>query len=312
MEYIRFNAALTFDTLVERVNALAGAPVDLQTRDNLLAVIGVANGRHATPGTLCFVDRPPAPEALALLQQAIIITNPDVAPLLPDCTLIVTDDARALFIDLLGQIRQARGFAPFSSLTTAAPGIDASAEIHPQAILEENVHVGPDSRIAAGCVLKQNTFIGARVTVRENTVIGSDGIALYKAKDGRVLRFPHLAGVIVEDGVEIGANCVISGGVLNATRIGADCVIGNLSNIGHAAQIGAKVWMSVGCLIGGNSTLGERSTLGLGVRLRDNIRIGNDCSLGMGAVVVNAVENGHSVFGNPARRLPEVNAGPDR
>lgn len=315
MELIRFNKTFLLSEIIELAKRTVGPDVLFEARTGSHGdrpVLGVANGRSAAAGALCFVDRPPAPESLAKLESAVVMTNRQIAPLLPGCASIITEDPRAMFIDCLERIRAARGFAPFSSLIEAAPGIHPNARIHPGAVLEEDVSIGDGAQIAAGCVIKQGSYIGNAVTIRENSVIGTDGIALYKAEDGRVLRFPHLAGVIIEDNAEIGASCVISRGVLNATRVGRDAVIGNLSNLGHAAQIGTKVWMSVGCMIGGNTAIGDRSTLGLGVCVRDNLRVGTNCSIGMGSVVVNDVPDSHSVFGNPARRLPDVKAGPDR
>ncbi|MBL1263697.1 hypothetical protein [Candidatus Methylomicrobium oryzae] len=315
MELIRFTKTFLLNELIALAKKTVGPDVLFETRtgsEDDRPVLGVTNGRSAASGALCFVDRPPPPESLAKLESAVVMTNRQIAPLLPGCPLIVTEDPRAMFIDCLERIRTARGFAPFSSLIEAAPGIHPNARIHPGAVIEEGVSIGDGTQVAAGCVIKQGASIGNAVTIRENTVIGTDGIALYKAEDGRVLRFPHLAGVIIGDHAEIGASCVISRGVLNATRVGRDAVIGNLSNVGHAAQIGDKVWMSVGCMIGGNTAIGERSTLGLGVCVRDNLDVGRDCSIGMGSVVVNDMPDNHSVFGNPARRLPDVKAGPDR
>jgi UDP-3-O-[3-hydroxymyristoyl] glucosamine N-acyltransferase len=315
MEFIGFNRTFLLNEIIDLAKKTVGPDILLETQTASHGdrpVLGVTNGRNAAPDTLCFVDRPPAPDSLLQLKSAIVMTNRQIAPLLSGCTLIITEDPRAMFIDCIGRIRAAQGFASFSSLIDAVPGIHPNATIHPGAVIEEGTYIGDGTHIASGCVIKQGSYVGSYVTIRENTVIGSDGIALYKAEDGRVLRFPHLAGVIIEDNAEIGASCVISGGVLNASRVGQDSVIGNLSNLGHAAQIGIKVWMSVGCLIGGNTTIGDQSTLGLGVCVRDNLRLGKNCSIGMGSVVVNDMPDNHSVFGNPARRLPDVKAGPDR
>ncbi len=315
MEFIRFIKEITCSEIVSLSKKITGSDKLLSIKSGNTAadiIIGVSDGRYAVGQTLCFLERLPENEKSTQLKQTCIITNQQTAAKLTGHNLIIVDDPRALFIDLLSQLKQSPGFACFSSLVDVEPEIHKDSQIHSQAVIEPGVYIAQGAVINAGCVIKQGTYIGRNVTIRENTTIGTAGITVYKTQDDRVLRFPHIAGVIIGDEVEIGASCVIAKGVMSSTVIGNNSVIGNLSNIGHGVNIGHHVWMSVGSLIGGNTKIGERSTLGLGVSVRDNLKIGHDCSIGMGAVVVKDVQTGDSMFGNPAKKMRKINAGPKR
>jgi len=313
-EHVRFArpvAASGIAGLARRVQG-AGRIEAKGGKQELDQVVGVSDGRYPAADTLCFVDKPVRQGTIDRLQRNLIITNPAIAPSLEGCSMLVVPDARALFIDLLKQLEANPGFSCFTTLAQVQTGIDPTADVHRMAVIEEGVAVGAGARIAAGCVIKRGTVIGCDVTIREGTVIGAHGIALYKAQDGRLLRFPDLAGVFIGDRVEIGTSCSLPRGVLTSTLVGRDSVIGNLCNVGHGVRLGPKVWISVGTLIGGNVSIGEGSSLGLGVAVRDNVQIGNNCSIGMGSVVMRDLPDSSSVLGNPARRLPRVDAGPER
>ena len=314
MEYVRFNQNVSPDSLLELAQETLGKKDNIEVvgRYASQSIMGVSDGRKSGASTLCFVDRRPEAEAVRFLKSCVTITTREISSSLEGYAMMITADPRALFIDLLRRLVDVPGFHCFSSVVEGKPGIHRDAEIHSSAVIEDGVYIGAGTRVAAGCVIKRGTYIGDNVILRENTVVGCEGIALYKAVDGRVLRFPHLAGVIIEEGVEIGASCVLPCGILSASKIGMASVIGNLSNVGHSVQIGARVWMSVGCLIGGHSSIGDGASLGLGVTVRDNLRIGKNCSVGMGSVVVKDLADGSSVFGNPAKRMPFVKAGPNR
>lgn len=320
-EYIPLSPPCSIDQLLGRIPpaSLLTYPLSLQALATQLSrtssavlVKGLLNGRYPVPDTLCFVDRPPSEAQRQQLTQAFVLAPPALAEGLQCQTLLLCDDPRATFIDLVETLLNQCRISAFTSLKPAINGIDPTARIHPNAVIEADVAIGPGCEIAAGCVIKQGTVLLQDVVVRENTVMGCAGIARYVAQDGRVLRFPHLAGVLVEAGTEIGANCVIARGAMSSTRVGADSVIGNLCNVGHGVQLGKKTWMSVGCLIGGNCQFGHQVTLGLGVQVRDNLQLGDGVSVAMGSVVMRSVAAGCSVLGNPAKVVPGVVAGPDR
>ena len=184
------------------------------------------------------------------------------------------DDPRAVFIDLLAFLMAQVGVWPHSSEYGSLATVDATAVIAPTAVIEEGVRVGKRARIGAGAVLKCGTWIDDGAVIGPNVCIGDEGIALYKAADGRVLKFPHVGGVYIGKRTNVGASSVIPQGILSVTKIADDVVIGNLCNIGHSARIGRRVWMSVGSLVGGHTVVENGVTIGMGATIRDNLTIG--------------------------------------
>ncbi|MCO5388433.1 MAG: hypothetical protein NHB14_24665 [Desulfosporosinus sp.] len=89
--------------------------------------------------------------------------------------------------------------------------------------------------------------------------------------------------------------------------IGPDAYVGDFvtllsSKIGHDACVGDYTTISSHCGVNGGVILGKRVFLGSHVAIVPNKRIGDDVYVGLGSVVINDVENGIKVFGNPARR----------
>ena len=314
-EYIPFLHPLEWDGLEDILQNIGQAfkPSAL-TASSDRKYKGFSDGRNAEAETICFVDRVPSNvDAVANLTDVLVITTRELHQSFPDSSAIYTKDPRALFIELMGFFEREKRCMPFTSQAAIQmPTIDPEAVIDDNAILEEGVSVGKGSVISAGCVLKRGTVVGENCIIRENCTIGCNGIALYKSRDGKTLRFPHLAGVSIADNVEIGAGAVLVRGTLTNTVVGDSTVIGNLCNIGHGVVVGKKVWMSVGSLIGGNCAIGDNTTIGLGVNLKDNLKIGENVSIGMGSVVTKNLPSGVSVFGNPAKKMRTLATGPKR
>ena len=311
MEYIRFKDSFTVKTILEKVKSLA-IEYDYRSKQEV-SIEGVSNGLSSIDHTLCFIENIENRDQISAISNALILTNNKYSKEFDDFNLVYVDDARYVFIKLLENFTLTSALEKFTSTTEYKKSfISASAIVHPSATIEDDVVIEDDTVVSAGCVIKTGTCIGKGSIVRENCIIGCDGIALYKAKNDEVLRFPHVAGVYIGENVEIGANCVIVSGTLSNTIIGNNTVIGNLSNIGHGVKIGKKVWISVGAMIGGNCHIEDDVTIGLSVSLKDNLFIAKNSTIGMGSVVTKSLNDTITVFGNPAKPLRPLSVGPKR
>jgi len=143
--------------------------------------------------------------------------------------------------------------------------------------------------------------IGENVTVFPGAVIGADGFGFYRDDQGSYRRFPHLGGVRIHDGVEIGANTTIDKGTLGNTEIGINTKINNLCHIAHNVIIGNNCIINCGVTISGSVIIGDDSWVGPGVNILDGVTIGKDVLIGMGAAVVKDIADGVKVMGIPAR-----------
>jgi len=309
-EFIKFKKVMSIQD-IQNILDILSIEYKYNNFNNSLKMNGVSNGLYNIDNTLCFIENISNAQEISNIKHSLIFTNSAYANF--ESNMIYLNDARFTFIKLLEYLKKNNLLENFSSnIEYQKKYISKKAEIAESAIIEENVIIEDDVIISAGCVIKNGSVISSGSIIRENCTIGCDGIALYKAVNGEVLRFPHVAGVYVGKNVEIGANSVVVKGTLSNTYIGNDTVIGNLCNIGHGVKIGKKVWLSVGGMIGGNCIIEDYVTMGLSVSLKDNLFIAQGSTVGMGSIVTKSLKNKSTVFGNPAKLLRPLKVGPNR
>lgn len=276
---------------------------------------GFAGFGQTEPGDLCFCDKEPNENFINIPVGSIVLCSEFLYKSLKkrftDIQFISMPDPRATFIDIGHKLLE-RNVVQVTKKISDALGVHPTAKVGLQTVVHPEVRIDENVIIGAHCVINRGTWIKSGTIIKDGTIIGIDGINAYRGNDGKLRSFPHFAGVIVGNNVEIGSGVVVVRGLLNSTIIGNNTIIGNLCNIGHVVNIGEKVWMSVGCLIGGHTKINSGATLGMGVTVRDNIEIGENAQVGMSSVVVRKVKANCSVFGNPARIISAIQAGPVR
>lgn len=245
----------------------------------------------------------------------MVLVSPDLAnwlaALWPAAKLLIVDDPRATFIDTVKSLQRNSLLGP-SSLLPDSPTISQEAQISTGAVIETGAQVDAGVTIGSGAKIHAGTWVKKGATISDNCVIGTPGINAYLGRDGRRRSLPHVAGVIIGEDTTLGAGCVVVQGMLTSTIIGNGCILGNLCNIGHSTEVGDNAWISTGTLVAGVARIGRGATIAMGCVIRDDIMIGEQATVGMGSVVTKNVRANTSVFGNPARTVPAIKAGPAR
>lgn len=274
------------------------------------AVTGINEINRVREGDLIFVDHEKYyRKALDSAATTILINKEVEAP--AGKALIVCADPCASYNQLV------RHFMPRRAWGSDTPAIGEGTEIHPSVVIGANVRIGSGCIIMPGVVIYENTTIGDRVIIHANTVVGSDGF-YYKKRPSGHEKMPPCGSVVIEDDVEIGANCAIDRGISSETRIGAGTKLDNMVHIAHDVVIGKHCLLAAQVSVAGATTLGDHCTMWGQSACPPKITLGNNTTiLGQSAPMSSA--DGGNWLGSPAvearqkfreialvRRLPEV------
>lgn len=156
--------------------------------------------------------------------------------------------------------------------------IGSESQIYPQVYIGKNVKIGKNCIIYSGVRIYDYCVIGDHCVIHSNTVIGSDGFGFQPTKDG-YQKIPQLGNVILEDHVEIGANCTIDRGTIGSTVIGTGTKIDNLIQIAHNVKIGAHNVIAAQAGIAGSTIIGDWNQIGGQVGIVGHINIGNQVKI---------------------------------
>jgi UDP-3-O-[3-hydroxymyristoyl] glucosamine N-acyltransferase len=282
-----------------------------------LVIRGVNALARATPQEIAFVaHKRYLPQAEASRAGALIVT-PDWSAL-PQALIIVTDPRRAF----------AQVAVLFAPPRPRWPGISSAAHLGRDVALGQDVSIAPlvsvgdETRLEDGVTIMPGCVIGAQVSIGRGTVlypnvtvldrsvigadciihsgsvIGSDGFGFIPGPEGH-LKIPQLGRVVIEDDVEIGANCTIDRGALEDTRVGRGTKLDNLVHLAHNVEVGEHCLLVAQVGVAGSTRLGKGVVLGGQVGVVGHIEIGDGVQIGAQSGVPNSIPAGQIVMGTP-------------
>ena len=254
-------------------------------------------------GDIVFVDHPKYYDTCIHSAATVIIINKQT-DFPKEKTLLIVNDPFEAYLKLVNHFRP---FTPSAKNISASASIGLNAVIMPNSFIGNHVSIGNDSIIHPNVTIFDYCVIGNNVVVQAGTVIGSDAF-YYNKKTDRDIHYKKMNScgrVVIEDYVEIGANCTIDRGVSGDTIIGAGTKIDNLVHIGHDTEVGKN------CLFAGQVGIAGATKIEDNVILWGQVGVSKTLTIGKGAIVYaqsgvkDSIDGGKVYFGSPVEDARE-------
>jgi UDP-3-O-[3-hydroxymyristoyl] glucosamine N-acyltransferase len=176
--------------------------------------------------------------------------------------------------------------------------IGNGCRIQPNVVICDGVEIGDGCDIGANSYLTHCT-LGPKVRLYPGVVIGRPGFGFAIDPAGFV-SVPQLGRVIIEAGVEIGANSTIDRGAGPDTVIGAGTRIDNLVQIGHNVKIGRMCVLVAQTGISGSTQFGDGVITGGQSGFAGHLNIGSGSKIAAQSGIMRDLEPKSEVMGTPA------------
>ncbi len=286
---------------------------------------GVSDINEGVPNTVTFLFNPKHQKLINQTSASAIIVSD--AGILNAKNGIVVDNPRLAMVKVLKL---------FETPNNKEKGIHKTAIIHKSVKIGKNVDIGAcsvighNTKIADGTIIYDNvsisnnviigsnveihpqvavylrTNIGNNVIIDMGTVIGSSGYG-YETENDIHHKIPQIGSVVIEEDVEIGANCTIDRGTIGNTVIGKGTKLDNLVHIAHNVKIGKGCLLMALVGIAGGTTIGDYCLFAGQSGVTNGIDIGDRAIFVAKTGVTKSLPGNKIYAGMPAREVHEKN-----
>jgi UDP-3-O-[3-hydroxymyristoyl] glucosamine N-acyltransferase len=287
-----------------------------------LAITGFCSLENPSPASISYLEKSRDAAKLSDIMLGALITMESLSGYFPD--VIIHENPRLAFITVmehfLGRltrpvpppmVHERAVVDPTAQLAASASiqanaVISAGARIGERTVVGAGAYIGRGVRIGDDCFLHANVSIyrecelGDQVEIHSGTVIGADGFGYVPTKDGH-RKFPQVGKVIIEDNVEIGANCCIDRAALDATVIHAGTKLDNLVQVAHGVIVGHHTVIAAQTGISGSTRIGNWCIIGGQAGFQGHISVGDQSIVAAQSGVFSDLPFKSKVSGYPAK-----------
>ena len=294
------------------------------TGDIDLVINNVSKIEEAKSGDLTFLYLSAYEKYFSTTKASAIIVKTGFSKTRGDLTYIEVASPEKAFFKILKKY-----FTPEFLLN----GIDATSFIHPTAKLGNNVAVGKNVVISAGCYIgpdtkifhntvisenvemgseclihanvsiREHCVLGNRIIIHSGAVVGSDGFGFSPNEKGEYEKIPQIGNVIIEDDVELGSNVSIDRAAMGSTIIKRGCKVDNLVQIAHNVVVGEDTVISAQTGISGSTKIGKHCILAGQAGLVGHIELCDNVVITAQSGVSKSILKPGYYMGYPAREM---------
>ena len=176
-----------------------------------------------------------------------------------------------------------------------------NVKIYPQAYIGDNVTIGDNTTVFANVTIYSDCVVGKKCIIHSGTVIGSDGFRFATgAPDGAGAKIPQIGNVVIEDDVEIGANCAIDRATLGSTILRKGVKFDNLIHIAHNVEVGENTYYAAGGVVAGSTKIGKNCMFSGQVGIVGHLKIADGTIIAAQSGISKDTKAGEAYMGSPA------------
>ena len=287
--------------------------LNLNFTENDIDIDGIHTLSDASPSQLSFFTDTKYASQLPNTKAAAVFIDKKYIELLPSSTIaLVTDEAYL-------KLAFASKFFAHKIITKGGhPNLGEGCDIDKRVRFGNNVTIGDNVTVMAGCYVGDNVVIGSntllypnvtlyhgtevgeRCIIHSGTVVGCDGYGFAHTKQGEHIKIYQNGNVVVEDDVEVGANCAIDRAVFGTTYIRKGTKLDNLIQVAHNCDLGEHTLLAAQVGLAGSTTLGRNVVMGGQSATAGHLEVGAFTTIAGKGGVTKSLEGGKMYAGFPA------------
>lgn len=296
---------MTIRELADKLHALAIEPPDADVQ-----ITHVAPVQEAGPGALSFIANPNYERFLATTKASALIVSPTfkletTEPNRAAPILLRVADPYAAFAHALELFNTRKAYlgqgVDKRAVVSQSAKIGKEVTVMAGAFVGDRVTLGDGTVVHPNAVIYDGCEIGRRCVIGPGTVIGFDGFGYAPLEDGTFYKIPQIGNVIIEDDVEIGANCTIDRATVSHTILRRGVKLDNLVHIAHNVEIGENTVIAAQTGISGSTKLGKQNMIAGQVGMIGHIETADNVVIIAQSGVSKSLTKPGTYFGSPAK-----------